>query len=551
MVSLHRTVRETFLIETSSRHVRILLINTLDDRGGAAGIARSLLDGYRRRSHRAWMVVGQKRSGDEDVLVIPNDSKRSRWTRACFWMGEAVSPLVGRTPGAAWLQSFFRIPLADPPRWWDTRRGKEDFRFPGTWRIPGLVPRPDLIHAHNLHGDYFDLRALPWLSRRTPLALTLHDAWLLSGHCAHSLECERWQLGCGQCPDLTLYPAVLRDATAFNWERKRRLYQRSRLFIATPSRWLMDKVNRSVLAPAVAGARVIPNGVDLSVFRPADRNAVRASLGIPRDAKVMLFAANNIRRNPYKDYDTMRTAVEMVASRLSEHRVLFIALGDGAPADEIGRAVVSFVPYQTNPAEVAAYYQAADVYLHTARADTFPTTILESLACGTPVVATAVGGIPEQVKGLGMERLTRLAPGLNTHLRDDATGVLVPPGDADGLAVAVETILSDNELRRQLGMNAASDGRQRYDVERQVDAYLAWYEEILRETPTRRLDSRSDTSRAESPTSAGRMIVDRIGASLEGRGRSRSNGARTRRASRQPVCDGARSCLTEPAYGYL
>src|SRR5204862_2786030 len=113
-------------------------------------------------------------------------------------------------------------------------------------------------------------------SHQVPLVLTLHDGWLLSGHCAHSLDCERWTIGCGHCPDLTLDPAIRRDATAYNWRRKHELFKNSRLYIATPSRWLMQKVERSMLATYVLGARIIPNGVDLPIFHPADQQAARA-----------------------------------------------------------------------------------------------------------------------------------------------------------------------------------------------------------------------------------------------------------------------------------
>src|SRR5207249_2562667 len=130
--------------------------------------------------------------------------------------------------------------LADPAARIDYHLGREDFRFPGTRELLSLTPEPpDVFHAHNLHGGYFDLRLLPALSRRSPFVLTLHDAWLLSGHCAHSLDCERWLGGCGACPDLSLYPAVKRDATAQNWQQKRRIYADARLHVATPSRWLM------------------------------------------------------------------------------------------------------------------------------------------------------------------------------------------------------------------------------------------------------------------------------------------------------------------------
>jgi glycosyltransferase involved in cell wall biosynthesis len=319
---------------------------------------------------------------------------------------------------------------------------------------------PDLIHAHNLHGGYFDLRYLTVLSRRRPVVLTLHDAWLLSGHCAHSFACERWRTGCGQCPDLTIYPAIRRDATARNWRGKQRIYARSRFYIATPARWLMQKVAQSTLAPAAVEARVIPYGVNLHHFHPADSRSVRASLGLPQDARVLLFTANGIRQNIWKDYQTMRAAIALVAAQLPGQKVLFLALGEDAPTETIGPAEIRFVPFQQDPSAVACYYQAADVYIHAAKADTFPNTVLEALACGTPVVATAVGGIPEQVE-------------------DGVNGFLVPPGDSQALAARITQLLSDDELRRRMSLEAAQTARQRFDLDRQVDDYLGWYEEIL------------------------------------------------------------------------
>jgi glycosyltransferase involved in cell wall biosynthesis len=330
----------------------------------------------------------------------------------------------------------------------------------------------DLIHCFNLHPEYFDLRILPTLSRERPVLLDLRDAWLLSGHCAHSFDCERWKWGCGNCPDLNIYPAVPRDGTAFNWERKRGIFSKSRLYVATPSEWLMRKVRESILAPAVVESRVIPTGVDLSVFRPGERARARTKLQIPHEAKVLLFAANGIRRNMWKDYRTLSAAVRYVSERWRGQPLLFIALGETAPDELIGEARIRFIPHLKNQADVAMYQQAADVYMHAASADTFPRAVLEALACGVPVVATAVGGIPEQIVSLDVSPLT------------EATGIIVPPKDPIAMGNAIVTILSNDELCRRLSENAANSARNRFDVRRQAEAYIAWYRELLAKNRT-------------------------------------------------------------------
>jgi glycosyltransferase involved in cell wall biosynthesis len=467
----------------TKRSLGILQVSTSDIAGGAEKVAWNLFQSCRGRGHNSWLAVGRKRSDDPDVLLIPNEEVKGRWYR--FWsvMNSHFQSLDGRMRGA-WAFSCLARGLAEPGRFLDECRGIEDFHFPGTWRLLGLSRlRPNIIHCHNLHGGYFDLRVLPWLSQQVPVILTLHDAWLFSGHCAHSFECERWKTGCGQCPDLSIYPAVRRDATDHNWRRKKSIFARSRLYISAPSQWLMRKVEQSILAPAVVDARVIPNGVDLSVFHPADKPAARLALGIPRDVRVLLYTANSIRYNIWKDYQTLTTAVTQLAECLRGPRILLIALGEKAPAQRIGQSEVRFIPYQKDPKVVAGYYQASDVFVHAARVDTFPNTVLEALACGTPVVATAVGGIAEQVKGLEIARRLQIAS-LNQYGPNEATGALVPEKDANGMAVCIEQMLTDDALRSRIGKNAARDAQKRFDLERQVTEFLKWYELLLRNFAT-------------------------------------------------------------------
>jgi glycosyltransferase involved in cell wall biosynthesis len=359
--------------------------------------------------------------------------------------------------------------------------GLEDMYSPGTRKLLALQPQlPDIVHCHNLHGNYFDLRQLPALSRRVPVILTLHDTWMLAGHCAYSFDCERWKSGCGNCPDLSIYPAVTRDATAINWRRKQKIYAASRLYVATPSRWLMEKAGESMLMPGVVESRVIPYGIDLKIFHPGDAAASRSLLGIPHDAGVLLFAANGARKNIFKDYETIRSAVSLVAGKLRGERIVFLALGDSGTGEEremIGDIEIRYVPYVKDARTMAHYYRAADLFLHAAKADNFPNAILEALACGTPVIGTAVGGIPEQIRGA--HGIVNGPATLNAHGAEDATGALVPAGDSRSMADAVIALLADRGLRRQLSHNASRDASVRFDIERQVNDYLEWFREIL------------------------------------------------------------------------
>ncbi|MGE3152903.1 MAG: glycosyltransferase [Nitrospiraceae bacterium] len=447
--------------------MHILQINTADIAGGAEAVAWQLLHAYRRLGHDSQLVVGLKRSTDPDVISLLRDECRGPWARGWQRVGDTFRPLEGRVRGASRLRRLCTSAVGQPVRAFNIWRGREDFAFPEIWRMnERLRTTPDIVQCHNLHGawlpsgGYFDLEALPWLSRRIPLILTLHDAWLLSGHCAHSFGCDRWKHGCGECPDLTIYPAIRRDATAYNWRRKQTIFGQSRVFVSTPCHWLMRRVQESMLAPAVISSRVIPNGVDLSVFQHAEKRQAREDLGLPQQAKVLFFVAHGVRGNIWKDYATMKEAVRMVAAHLRGQEVIFLALGEEGDWEESGEGKIRFVPFQDDQRKVARYYQAADIYVHAARADTFPNTVLEALACGLPVVATAVGGIDEQVV-------------------EGQTGFLVPAGDADGMAGRIVQLLRQPALLAGHGRRAEQDARQRFDVRRQVTAYLEWFEEIL------------------------------------------------------------------------
>ena len=442
--------------------LRILQVGHREGGGGAQTVASYLLRAYRDRGHHSWLAVGSKESDDPDVLTIPNHASQSRWTRASFAAGTALKPLVGRVRGAGRMDNLLgnvSRAVGEPRRWLDIRLGREDFHYPGTWRLLDLAPqRPHVVHCHHLSSNYFDMNALPWLSHQVPVILNLHNAWPLSGHCSHSLQCDRWKTGCGRCPDLTIPTAVRRDATAFNWRRKRAIYNRSRLYITPDSHWNMDRVRVSMLRGAKY--RVIHNAVDQSVFHPDDRTAARAELGLPHASEIVLFVATKPRSNVWKDYSTMETAVRRVADTNPDMDLLFVCVGEDADEMRSGRARIRFVGFQRDRERLAMYYRAADVYVHAARAENFGLTITEALASGIPVVATAIGGIPEQV-------------------RDGVTGFLTRPADPEMMAERIERLLRDDALRHEMGQRAADDASVRFRLDRQVEDFLEWYREVI------------------------------------------------------------------------
>lgn len=448
--------------------MRIHQVSTYDKGGGGAeAIAWQLFLEYRSRGHRSTLVVGEKRTGDPDVIPLSQGAPAGPFGGWPMRLSKRLFSYEGRIRGAWRVRRWLEAYAAHPANWIQMQLGKESFSFPQTWRLLDLVKdSPDIVHGHNLHGGwlpqggYFDLRALPWLSRQVPTLLTLHDTWLLSGHCAYTLGCDRWKFGCGRCPDLSIYPALLRDGTASNWKWKKYIYADSRLYLATPSRWLMDQVEQSMLAPAVVEGRVIPNGVDTTVFSPGSKERARDILGLPKDARILLFVANAAKQNPFKDYKTIEESVLRVRARSPSQKIILVVLGQADEPFSLENGEIRFFAFQPDRHRTASFYRAADVYVHAAKSDTFPNTVLEASACGIPVVATAVDGIPEQVD-------------------DNRTGFLVPAGDAEAIAGRVAQLLSMETRRAEMGAVAADRASRRFGLQRQVDAYLDWYEQIL------------------------------------------------------------------------
>jgi glycosyltransferase involved in cell wall biosynthesis len=274
----------------------------------------------------------------------------------------------------------------------------------GCWRIPSLRDT-DVYNIHNMHGGYWNFWTLPILARRAPLVLTLHDEWLLTGDCAYTYECERWLGRCGRCPQALEpdpYDRVCiggADSTRLNLTLKRAaigLLSGPGMDIVTPSAWLAERVER---APHLSRFRcqVIYNGVDTALFKPEDRKVARQRLDLPADDFVVLCLAANLydqRKNVRAVLDASRSSAWPDGARL------IIA---GKMDESLERAISGNprclpVGFLSDKREVARLLSASDLLLLPSRADNLPYAALEAQACGCPVLAARVGGIPESIE---------------------------------------------------------------------------------------------------------------------------------------------------------
>jgi glycosyltransferase involved in cell wall biosynthesis len=313
----------------------------------------------------------------------------------------------------------------------------------------------DVVHLQIIHGlPWFSLLEIPLLSRLKPLVWTWHDPWIFSGHCIHPLDCQRWKAGCARCPDLALTLAVPRDCSAVNWKLKRFVVRHTKGVIVVSSPWMKRRVKESGMATRLE-CRVIPFGVDTTVFRPRDLAESRSALGIDADAHVVAFRD----RGP-EEFKNSALIVEALRRYTPTRKTYVLCFESSETARQLsGRYEVVDLGWVPSAEEAAVAYSAADLFLMPSRAEAFGVMAVEAMACGVSVIVAEGTALPGVVKSPNV-------------------GVSVPQGDAKALAGAIESLLADPSARRRRGDAGRDLAVSEYSFEQYLDAHLRLYEEV-------------------------------------------------------------------------
>lgn len=316
---------------------------------------------------------------------------------------------------------------------------------------------PDVILLHHIHGYFLNMRVLfNYLATlEIPVVWVFHDCWSFTGHCAYfdSVNCYKWRTGCYDCPAKGEYPAsMLWDRSRKNYVEKRELFNSVKdLTIVPVSEWMASLVRESFLGKHKI--KTITNGININLFTPRDQQTnviTRGKLGVAPNGKMILGVAS-----PWGERKGLKDFIEIASRIPDDWRIVLVGLDEeqlkGLPANIVG------LRRTENVQQLADIYAAADVFVNPTYADTYPTTNLESISCGTPVVTYRTGGSPESVI--------------------EQTGVVVAQGDVSALVQAIKSVTERDRSELQSVCRAYAEAH--FDRQSRFAEYIELFESLL------------------------------------------------------------------------
>lgn len=399
--------------------MRILEINTVFRRGSTGMIVEKLKERAEAAGHTV-LVAHRYSDKDEDDGLVSVSS----------WLDCHIHNRLHRITGLGGFFSRIR-----------TRRFLRRVR----------AYAPDLIHLHNLHGSYLHLPSLFRYLKKSGTAVvwTLHDCWAMTGLCPYfdMLGCDKWKTGCHECPFVRQSKELRFDFTKYTHRQKKKILTGlPRLTLTAPSRWLAE-ASRSSSYLSAYPVRVIYNGIDLSVFHPTESD-FRERYGLVNKTVLLGVAFDFGRR---KGLDVF---IELSRRLDDSFRIVLVGVDDSTRGSLPDRILA--LGRTDTPAELAAIYTAADLFVNPTREEALGLVNLEALACGTPGVTFAAGGSPE--------------------CYDRSSGSVVPIDDLDALEGEIRRITKNRPYTAEACIARA----RAFDADQRYGEYLALYEELYR-----------------------------------------------------------------------
>lgn len=414
--------------------MKVLFLSTSDIRGGASLGSYKLLNALAEQGLEVSAFV-QEKEGDSPLIKT------------------FVTPL---TQNFARVRKYLDL-------WWLYKRYpyRERAPFSVHW-LPDSLRKivrelaPDIIHLHWISAGFMRIETLPKFKAR--LVWTFHDMWPFTGGCHYSNDCTAFRDHCGHCP--ILKSNRYRDLAYGIFRRKQKSWHNAKMRVVALSRWMAREARSSALFRD-AKIDIISNGVDTNVFRPYEKDLARRLLNLPLKQRLILFGAEHATKDPRKGFSYLQDALGILHKDFDRSHFHLVVFGDSGPSKGAGQ-----VPFPTHylgrlndPLSLAFAYSASDVFIAPSIQENMANTVLESMACGTPVVSFNIGGMPDMI----------------SHRID---GWLAEPLKAFDLARGIEFVLKDTE-DGELGRSARHTILERFDIRKVAMKYIELYNNLL------------------------------------------------------------------------
>ncbi len=317
--------------------------------------------------------------------------------------------------------------------------------------------QPDVVWINNTVGGYFMTSHLRTISKKYKTVWTLHDMWAFTANGAHTFGDESWkQLKAGK-GERKIYPTI--GLPLGNWliRRKQRLFKDVDFTVVVPSTWMY---NMAVQSPVLAGKKIvhIPHGIDLEKFKPLDKAAMKEKYGIPRDAKTIAFIAQKLKGNFFKGGSDLYDILKALNEKTTFPIHLLLMGEDSMPElNAFQNLIVHPMGYVKEEEKMVEILNATDVFVYPTRADNFPLVLLESIACGVPVVTYNVGGCGDII-------------------REDESGYLVDYSDYKNASLKILYLINNTSTRLFLAGKTRLFCVDRFSEQNIDDKYLQVFE---------------------------------------------------------------------------
>lgn len=276
--------------------------------------------------------------------------------------------------------------------------------FSFTWFGHSVIHHPDvlaadIIHLHWVNHSFLNPKHLEELYKlNKPIVWTFHDSNAFTGGCHVRYTCDHFENQCGNCP--VLINADPEDISHKIWQQKNAAYAQLKFNIIAPSTWMKNSVSRSSLMQGKQ-IEVIPNTLETTIFKPQNQQEARSKLNLPTDKFIFLTGFMPSKKDSHKGAAYLLESLELLAAKnsIQPADIELVIFGNRNTEDmPVFPFKTTFLGTIKEDEKLAACYAAADAFLIPSLEDNLPYTVMESLACGTPVIAFTTGGIPDMVQ---------------------------------------------------------------------------------------------------------------------------------------------------------